>query len=219
MIKSDHALIELTLPVSGDRVRVRRYTVRDEKILLMALQDGSRIAALLATKQIIQNCVIEPENFDVDTLSIGDFEWLFLQLYIHSVSDTITLRIRGKKLVPIKLTEVKIDPEINETRKIIKTGDYTLVLRPPPAQIYEQINPEMSSVDAAIEIASSAIESIEQGDAILPRDMYDPKEFLLDLPPKIFNEISAWVLQAPRIYYKLPEDEIELRGLSDFFTF
>jgi hypothetical protein len=75
--KIDQPLFDIIIPSTKKKVRYRPFTVKEEKILLIAQESKDQNQILLAIKQIITNCV---ENVDVDKLAIFDLEYLILNI-------------------------------------------------------------------------------------------------------------------------------------------
>ena len=80
---------ELTLPSSGEKITFRPFLVKEEKILMMALQSGEAKDMVRGLKEIINNCV--DKDLKVDTLPPFDLEYIFLQLRARSVGDVIPI--------------------------------------------------------------------------------------------------------------------------------
>ena len=90
---------ELIVPSSGLPMTYRPFLVKEQKILLMALESNEQTEMMRAIKQIIVNCVIG--EIDVDSLPMFDLEYIFLQLRARSVGETVDLKLShfgGKKL-------------------------------------------------------------------------------------------------------------------------
>ena len=77
--KIQYPLYKITIPSLKKENTARPFLVKEEKILLHAKSSGERIDILLAIKQIVNNCIIMPENFDVNTLSLFDLEYIYLK--------------------------------------------------------------------------------------------------------------------------------------------
>lgn len=91
--KIDVPIYETTLPSSGEKVRYRPYTAREEDILMMAAESKNSKDISNAIKQVLNNCVISDKQI---SFAYVDFEWLFLKLRECSVSDIIDLEFESK---------------------------------------------------------------------------------------------------------------------------
>jgi hypothetical protein len=87
--KIDVPIYEITLPLLQKKVKIRPFRVKEEKILLMAMESEDDAAVLLAIKQIVNNCCVD--DMDVDSLPVLDLEYMFLQLRARSIGEIIDL--------------------------------------------------------------------------------------------------------------------------------
>ena len=90
--KISNPIFELTLPSTGTSVKYRPFLVKEQKILLLAMESGDQKATLLAIKQIINNCAID--TIDVDKLPTFDVEYFFIRLRAKSIGEVVDLRMR-----------------------------------------------------------------------------------------------------------------------------
>ena len=95
--KIDVPIFEMTLPSTAKSIRYRPFLVKEEKILLIAMQSGESSAMIEAVKQIISNCIIDDIN--VDELSLFDIEYMFLNLRARSIGEKVDLRYRCNNIV------------------------------------------------------------------------------------------------------------------------
>ena len=90
--KIDQPLFEIEIPSTGKKTKYRPFTVKEEKILLIAQESREQNQILLAVKQIITNCV---SDIDVEKLAIFDLEYLILNIRAKSVNNEICLWYQG----------------------------------------------------------------------------------------------------------------------------
>ena len=95
--KIDVPIFEMTLPSTAKSIRYRPFLVKEEKILLIAMQSKESSVIIEAVKQIISNCVVDDIN--VDDLSLFDIEYLFLNLRARSIGEKVDLRYRCNNIV------------------------------------------------------------------------------------------------------------------------
>lgn len=230
--KIKHQIYEFTVPSTNKKESFRPFLVREEKILLMAKTSEDAADSLRAVKQIVNNCAIR-ESFDVDTLTIFDIEYLFIQLRAISVSNVVTVSYRDNEDdkvydFAIDLKEVKIEfPEAID--KIIKVTDTMgVVMKWPSASLFDDKEYFKVGDQAFYELVLRCIDKIYDGDDIYSPSDYTLKElelFLDDCGVMMFNKIQSFMANAPRLYHKLSytnangrDRVIELTGLTDFFT-
>ena len=112
--KIDIPIQELTLPSSGERIKYRPFSVKEEKILLVGQESDDPTAQVLAAKQVVNNCLIEKE---VSDLAMFDLEYVILYLRARSVNNLINFSVRDEE------TDERIDLEID----IDEVTDYILL--------------------------------------------------------------------------------------------
>ena len=90
--KISNPIFELTLPSTGTNVKYRPFLVKEQKILLLAMESEDQKSVLLAIKQIINNCAIDKIN--PDEIPTFDLEYFFMRLRAKSIGETIDLKLR-----------------------------------------------------------------------------------------------------------------------------
>lgn len=222
------------LPSSNKKITFRPFTVREEKILLIAQAAADTQSTVQAMKQLVTNCVVE--TIDVDDMPSFDIEWLFLQLRSKSVSNIIELRTEedGKEInIKIDLNDVKVK-EATIKNKVLLAEDQSIgvILRYPTFNVIEKLGnfndaTATNQADLAFELFKEIIVAIYDANDVYPVTDADPKElddFLQSLNADQFKKIQAFLEDMPYIYldveYKTPSGEdrsFRLQGLQDFF--
>ena len=113
--KIDKPLFEVTIPSLDRKIKLRPFAVREEKILLMAQQSTDDKEIILAIKQVLNNCIVDP-NFDIDSLATFDLEYLFLKLRARSVSNVINVSYRDNEDDKVYDFEIDLD-EVDMLKK------------------------------------------------------------------------------------------------------
>jgi hypothetical protein len=101
----------LKLPSNNQKIVYRPFQVKEEKILLIAQKSDNSEDQFRAIKQILKNCVIEPETFDPEEIASFDMEYLFLKLRAKSVGEIVTVNIlpQDREDLPAMETTINID--------------------------------------------------------------------------------------------------------------
>ena len=115
--KIDVQTHEVIVPSTKAVLTIRPFLVKEEKILLTALQSDDPTDIANATKQIVRNCILT-EGVDVDKLEIFDFEYLILQLRIHSIGEKTTIRFLPIENSTCEVCSKHREVEVNPTRKL-----------------------------------------------------------------------------------------------------
>ena len=240
--KIDTPIFDIELPISKKTIKVRPFTVKEEKILLFAQQEDSDQSVIQSVLQVCNNCVVNDE--DISKLATFEVEYLFVKLRALSVNNIIGLNIIDEKR-STEEEKVFIKTEINLDDVIIKTNDkkivdkiklddtYQIKLRFPAYAQLDKIdlvpNEEKKAGDIAVSLVSSVVESVfnKDGSEVYILDDYSQEEkdeFLSSLSSKNFTQIQEFLSLQPILYLKFEyenEDgdkfERELRGLADFF--
>lgn len=234
--KLQHPTFELKLPSNGKKIHFRPFTVKEEKILLFAQQDGSQEAILQAFRQLITNCVTE--KIDVDKMASFDIEWLFIKLRSASVSniakiniqdmnnkglqETVELTIDLEKDVTI--TTKKVDPKV----VLSEQQDLGVKLRYPTFDaVAHMTSLDKADPTAALAMYDDVIDVIWEGDTVYTYSDYsreEKNEFLESLTESAIDKIQQFLEDMPyvsaTVKYKLStgeDKELEIRGLQSFF--
>ena len=179
---------ELTLPSSGEKITFRPFLVKEEKILMMALQGGEAKDMVRALKEIINNCV--DKDLKVDTLPPFDLEYIFLQLRARSVGDVIPISYSipeelckdGKKEctfeIELNIDDVKIQKDKNHKDLIVLTDEIKLKMKYPDMEASVAMagieGTEM--VEKTFDIIGYCIEYIMDGEEMHKLTDYTKKE-------------------------------------------
>ena len=236
---------ELTLTSTGETIQFRPFLVKEEKILLMALESNDEKEMMRSMKQIISNCIIE--DIDIEKLPLFDLQYLFLQLRVQSVGDIVTLRFQhsnGKNSkgeecshvqnVDIDISKIKPESIDGHDKKIQLTNDVGVIMSYPKIDLFQKLaeieqeqNPNM--IDSIIDIFIDSIEMIYQGDQVFYRDDHSKEEledFISSLNNEQFEKIRNFFATMPFIRYFGEytcdkcgcKENIVIQGIEDFFA-
>lgn len=242
--KIDLPTFEFEIPSSGKKVKFRPFLVKEQKILLMALESADEKDAMRAIKQIVSNCVLE-ENFDVDDLSSFDLDYFFIQLRVKSIGEKINLSYRCKNIVEEDkecnnlmefehdLSTVKIERNKSHNKTIFFTKDSGLVMKYPGIKISEMImtdeNKNKTSIEKEIEMITECIDYIFDKDTIYPIKEISKKElidYIETLSRENFEKIQTFFDTVPEVKSTIEqkckkcgfEHVIPVEGLVNFFV-
>jgi phage regulator Rha-like protein len=229
--KIDYPIYTIEIPSTKQKARFRPFLVKEEKLLLMAKESENSSDILTAVKQIVNNCAIDP-NFDVDKLAIFDLELVFIKLRSFSVDNVIKVAYKDLEDEKIYNFEIKLDdveilfPE-NTEKNIKITEKSGIVMKYPSSTLYDDKDFLNLQKDYLFELIIRCIDSIYYEDQVYDVKNYKKEEiseFLENLNVKTFDEIQKFLLNAPKIYYKIEykndlqnDRTIEYSSLNDFF--
>jgi hypothetical protein len=220
----------MTLPVSGIVSKFRPFLVKEEKILLMALQSKDNNQINDAMRNVILVCT--NGNMDTKKLCSADAEYAFLQIRAKSVGEEakpeITCSKCGKAVsAKIKLDEITIKkadkPQPDPTIQISDT--LSIVLRYPSIH---DVDHSKNEVEVAFDLAKRCIESVILNEQVHEAKDINPQElsdFIDNLLPDQFAKIMDFIASVPELVYEFkypcPECKevvnVHLKSVSDFF--
>lgn len=230
--KIDKPIFELEIPSFGKTLAFRPFTVKEEKILLIAQQERDEKAIILSIKQVINNCCLEA-GFDIDSLATFDLEYVFLKLRARSINNVIEVSYRDNEDDKVYDFEIDLDKvemlQMNKVSNIIQvTEDVGIKMKYPSVTIIDDAPTDASAGDMVEYLIRSCVDSIYDSENVYPASDYTPEElaeWIDGLDIETFNKIRAFFDNLPQMYYKLEYTNslgnartIELTTLSDFFT-
>lgn len=224
----------VTLPSTGEDLVMRPYLIKEEKVLLLALesQDPQQIA--LAIQTLIKNC-IETE-MEIEKLTNFDIEKLFLELRAVSVGETVTIfancqHCEEKEEVTINLKEIELT-DFDPNAHIIKlTESVGVTMRYPTAELISNLVDveKLDSIEGLMELIIASVKTIFTEDEVFnctADNKEETRSFVEGLTTEQFQRIGSFFNSMPTLVHDLEFDcsacekhnKIELRGLSSFFT-
>ena len=225
----------LQLPSTGNVVKYRPFLVKEEKILLIALQDASTEAIISAIKQIIINCTFGEVN--VNTLTSFDLEYIFLQLRMKSKGTDVDLTFQCQNIVDgvtcgttnnvkLDLNTVKTEKDPNHTNKIFLTDTLLVTMKYPTVDILSSVqkNIEDDSITAMYDSLFDFVDTISEGEEIFTFDKEGLTVFIDSLTSDQFAKIRNFFDTLPKLQAELDitckkckhHDTIKLEGLQSF---
>tara|TARA_R100000455_G_C6233426_1_gene94369 strand:+ start:35 stop:757 length:723 start_codon:yes stop_codon:yes gene_type:complete len=228
---------ELQLPSNGKKIKYRPFLVREEKVLILALEGGDNKSITNAVKKILKDC-ISTRGVKIEELPTFDIEYLFLNIRGKSVGESLDLIVTcpddNKTTVPVKVYIDEIGIKINDQHKkdIVLNPNLTLRMKYPSMNEFIANNFEISGdvdqLDQSFDIIASCIDMVyndEESWAASDCTKKELKEWLQDLNSKQFKELETFFETMPKLSHTLKvtnpntkvESEIVLEGLASFF--
>ena len=220
----------MTLPVSKIVVKFRPFVVREEKILLLALQSKDMNQINESMRNVISACT--NSTLDTRKLCTADAEYAFLQIRAKSVGEEVKPQVTctncGKETnIKIKLDEITVKQmEKDSVDSMVKiTDDLSIVLRYPSIH---DIDHNKNEVEIAFDLAKRCIESVIMNDQVYEAKDINPKEladFVDNLLPDQFARMMEYIKSIPELTYNFKYScpsckesvKVELKSVSDFF--
>jgi len=235
---------KLSLPSTGEKITYRPFLVKEEKILMMAMQSEDPVEMVVALREIIKNCV--ESDINVERLPVFDVEYIFLQLRSKSVGETIDLSYTvpdeicevDKKECLFALQIILDDITVEKTKEhnplIDITDSIKIKMKYPEIEMSTSVSAGLTGdssnmVDVTFKMIEGCIEYIMDGEEIHKPDDYTEKEiddFINSLSSAQFKSIQGFFETMPKLRKRVTgkcskcekENEKVLEGLADFFV-
>lgn len=222
---------ELSVPSTGEKVKYRPYLVKEEKVLMMALESQDEKQMIESIKDLISSCT--DGVLRVNKLSMFDLEYIFTKIRTKSVGESTKVKVPCSKCE--QLTEVDIDLEVGlkvskgRDKKIELTDDTGLIMKYPSIDDYtDVVNSDASEIDKIFKLIVRSIDTIYSGDEVFEARTHSEKElisFIESLNSAQFIIVKDFFDNMPQasidVDYKCEscghENSMELKGMSNFF--
>ncbi len=229
---------ELELPSSGKKVKYRPFLVREEKILIMALESQDMKQISSAITDVLKSCIIS-RGIKIEKLATFDIEYLFLNVRAKSVGETVEVNVtcpdddETQVQMEIDIDAIKVQKNPKH-EKIIKLDDNLSVeMNYPSFQEFINTNFEFeedtSQVDKSFDIITSCIGQVfneEESWSSSDCTKKELKEFIESMNSKQFKDVENFFTTMPKLSHKIKvknpitevESEVVLEGLASFFS-
>ena len=226
---------ELEIPSTDEKIKYRPFLVKEEKILMMAMESKSSADITQAVKDIVMECTFNKVN--ISNMPMFDVEYIFLSIRSKSVGEVSKLKLLcpddGKTYadVELDLNEVKVQVGDDHTNKIELTDDMGLIMKYPTIDSFSETGIRDINPSNMLDVISTCILQIYEKKG---EKTYDPKdqtkkeltEFIEQLNTKQFKDVQKFFDTMPKLKHEITvknpktkvESKITLSGLNDFFA-
>ena len=228
---------ELELPSTGQTVKYRPFLVKEEKVLVIALESEDNKQITNAIKSVLRNCVLT-KGIKVEQLPTFDIEYLFLNIRGKSVGEELEVNVicpdDEKTQVPVKidLDEIQVQKNEDHTTKVQLDSNLMMELRYPSLEQFIKSNfdfTETNQMDQSFALIASCIDKIYSEDEVWATADCTKKEvneFLESMNSSQFKEIEKFFETMPKLKHVITitnpqtkvESEVVLEGLASFFA-
>ena len=231
---------ELKLPSNKKKIKFRPFLVKEEKLLLLAMETKDPVQIQNTTKQVIKDCTFG--EFDVDVCPPFDLEYILLQLRIKSVGEKSTVSFKCSSCetantIDIDLTKVEVTKKDGHTNDIKLAPNMGVLMRYPTMEdtamlgLSEESAKEDKATNAekSIGMIASCIDVIYEGDKIHKTKDYTKEEvveFIENLSQGMFQKLTSFFENMPALRHEAQftcskcgtENKVAIKGIQDFFT-
>ena len=222
---------ELVVPSTKETLVYRPFLVKEEKILLMAMEEEKDTQLNRALKQVVHNCTFE--KIDVGKLPLFDLEYIFLRIRAKSVGEVAKIQVLceddGETYVPVEIDLESIEVEFQEDHSTtIELNDEISIEMGYPTFEFLNFKADETEVNQLFDIIGSSIERVYEGETVYEKADFSKKElkvFLESLTSEQFLRVQKFFETMPRLRHKIEvvnpktkkKNEITLEGLQAFF--
>ena len=221
----------LTVPSTKQRIKYRPFFVKEEKVLLMALESEDDTQIAEALKGIVCSCVTT-KDFDFNKLATFDIEYLFLNIRGKSVGEVIDLYLTcpddnvTEVKVSINVEDIKVKFDKDHTKTVKISEDLWVDLKYPGLDSF--MDPQ-ENIDDTFAFVAKSIDKIYNEDDVWDDSTTTPEEFvsfLENMSSKQFNALQKFFETMPALSHEVkivnPNTKVEssyiIQGLSNFFV-
>tara|TARA_B100000513_G_scaffold173579_1_gene89786 strand:+ start:196 stop:909 length:714 start_codon:yes stop_codon:yes gene_type:complete len=225
---------ELEVPSTDEKIKYRPFLVKEEKILLMAMESKDNTQIINAVKDIVKSCTFE--KVDVSTMPMFDMEYIFLNIRAKSVGEVSNLKILcpdDKKTyanVELDLTKVEVQVGDDHTNKIELTDNMGMIMTYPTIDSFLESGIEKIDANNMLDVIGSCVLQIYENNG---EKVYQAKdqtkkeltEFIESMNSSQFRKVQSFFDTMPKLTHtikvKNPKtkktSDVKLTGLNDFF--
>ncbi len=229
---------ELTLPSTGKKVKYRPFLVKEEKLLILALDSKDQLEITNSVKDVLKKCVLT-RGIKIDDLPTFDIEYLFLNIRAKSVGEDINLVVTcpddKKTEVPVTIyvDEIEVIKSKEHKKDITLDKDMTLRMKYPSLNQFIENNFDVednpqTTVSKTFQLVADCMETVFTKEDAWDSNDYSPEErmqFIEQLSSKQFKEVEKFFATMPKLSHTIEvtnpntkkKSSIVLEGLADFF--
>ena len=226
---------ELEVPSTDEKIKYRPFLVKEEKILMIAMESKDNTQIVNAVKDIVQSCTFD--KLDIVNLPMFDVEYIFLQIRAESVGEVSKLKLLSpddKKTyveVEVDLTKVEVQVDDNHSNKIELTNEMGMIMTYPTIDSFANSGIQNINAENMLDVIGSCVLQIYEnnGEKIYQAKDQTQKEmteFIESMNTSQFKQVQAFFDTMPKLKHtikvKNPKtkktNDVILTGLNDFFA-
>ena len=233
--KIDVPIYELTVPSTDEKIKYRPFLVKEEKLLLIAMESGENSDILRAVKDIVDSCTFN--KMKIGNMPMFDVEYIFLQIRSKAVGEVSTLRVlclddmKTYAKVEVDLNEIEVRVTDAHTNKIELSDEMGVIMKYPTVDSFVENKIDDISPANMLDVIVTCIDKIydKKGEEVFDAKDSTKKElvdFVEQLNTKQFQDVQKFFDTMPKLRHMITvlnpktkkESNIQLSGLSDFFA-
>ena len=223
---------EMELPSTGEKIEFRPFLVKEQKILMMAMESEDTSSQAKSVIDIIKNCTFGKLNDVIDSLPTYDIEYMFLQIRQKSVGETVDITVTcpddGETKVPvtINLEDISIVRTEGHTNTVMITDKIGMTMRHPTMkQILSYDLTKMDTMESTFGIIQDCLENIfDENEVYDDMNKKELSEFIEQMTTGQFEKVTEFFTTMPKLKHTVKvtnpntgvENDIVLEGMQSF---
>ena len=225
---------DLEVPSTKKKIKFRPFLVKEEKVLLMALESGSDENIRNAVQTLLKGCI--SSRIKLENLATFDLEYIFLNIRAVSVGEIVEINVtcqddeKTNVRYNLNLTDVKVTFPKGHSNKVMLTDTTGVIMKYPSFNRFVENQFQQKDVDedTVLDIIAESIDQIFQGEEVYDESTTSSKEFkefVESLTNQQLEKVQDFFETSPRLEHKFKvtnpntgvESDYTLSGLASFF--
>lgn len=213
--KIDVPVYEIKMPSDGKTIKIRPFLVKEEKLLLMAVESNDVHNIIKTTKQVINNCILE-KKLDIEKLPFFDIDYLFIALRAKSIGEKIEVsytcnnetengRCGGTFVTDIDISKCEVEKDETAKETIVLSDKITMKMKFPTYDIMKLITSNESVIERKLRVIMSCVDKIVTSDKVYTQKDFSKEElraFLEGLTQDQYKKLEHYIDNFPTFYVK-----------------
>lgn len=238
--KIDLPTYDFEVPSTGKTIKYRPFSVKEQKLLLIANESNDEKTIYETIKQVVTNCILT-DGFDFDSFTTFDLEFFFIKLRINSISEKMSLNFVCNNQVDDKpcghklqfdydLNNVKVNKPNKEDKKVFFKKDVGVLMKYPGLETLKVVADKQqgNAGKLSFDLLISCIDYIFDGQTVYKAKETDPAElqdFIESLPAQNLEKMMNFIMSIPTVRGLVEHDcpkcgfhhSVTVEGLTNFF--
>ena len=232
--KLDVPIYEMAVPSTDEKIKYRPFLIKEEKVLLIAMESGENEDIIQAVKQIVSECTFN--KLKLGDMPMFDVEYMFLRIRAKSVGEVSKLKVLCQDdketyaTVEVDLTEIQVQVDDDHTNKIELTDEMGVIMKYPSIDSFSAAGISNITADNMIDVVATCIAQIydKKGEEVYDSKDSTKKElvdFVEQMNSQQFADVQKFFDTMPALKHEITvlnpktkkESKVTLSGLNDFF--